>query len=188
MTTAPIQPIIIRFPGGHAMLQSFIQWRISQSERELGVPLDYARYVARVSTSAAMRLARFSKILAAGKGPWMAVHIASIVSAMADDCGSCVQIGVNLARNAGVPRDVLAAVVERSPERLSDELADVYRFATAVTENSPEQEEYREAVRNRYGDEGLVEIAMAIALHRVFPTLKRGLGFAKSCSLVRVDV
>lgn len=170
------------------MLQSFIQRQISKSERELGASLDYARYVSKFSISAALRLARFSKLFAASKGPTVPVQVASLVGAMAEDCGSCVQIGVNVGRKAGVPRDVLEAVVARAPERLPADLADVYRFAEAVTQNSPEQEAYRERVRQHYGDRGLIEIAMAVALHRVFPTLKRGLGFATSCSLVKVEV
>ena len=82
----------------------------------------------------------------------------------------------------------MAAVVRRHPEGLPEDLGDVYHFADTVTQNAPQQDEYRERVRGHYGDEGLVEIALAVAMHRVFPTLKRGLGFAKSCSLVPVEV
>jgi hypothetical protein len=170
------------------MLKTLINWQIDRAERQLGVPLDYGRWLAGVSLSATWRLARFTKIMQAGHGFSHARHIAGLVGAMADDCGSCVQIGVNLSRQAGIPREQLSAVVERRPEDLPEELAAVYRFAEAVTLNSDEQDELREVVRKFYGDRGLVEICMAVAMHRVYPTLKRGLGYAKSCSRVVVEV
>lgn len=170
------------------MIQALINRQIDKTERDLGVPLDDARWLASVSWSATWRMTRFAKIAKSGHGFSDARHIAGLVGAMADDCGSCVQIGVNLSRKAGVPREVLSAVVARRPEDLPDDLAAVYRFAEAVTLNNDEQDELREVVRKFYGDRGLVEICMAVAMHRVFPTLKRGLGFAKSCSRVTVEV
>jgi alkylhydroperoxidase family enzyme len=170
------------------MIQALLNWQIDKAERQLGVPLDEARYVAGVSWSATWRLARFTKLLHASQGSDHARHIASLVGSMADDCGSCVQIGVNISRQVGVPREQLSAVIERRPEDLPEELAAVYRFAEAVTLNSDDQDELREVVRKLYGDRGLVEICIAVAMHRVFPTLKRGLGFAKSCSRVVVEV
>jgi alkylhydroperoxidase family enzyme len=170
------------------MLQAFFNWQISKMERRLGVPLDYFRQVAKISPSAALRMARFSKLAQAGKGPRDALLVASIAGAMADDCGSCVQIGVNLARKEGLSREILSAVVNHDPARLPDSLADVYRFSEAVTLNSDEQDDLREKIRRRYGEKGVIEICMAIAMHRVYPTLKRGLGFAKSCSRVTVEV
>jgi len=170
------------------MLQAFFNWQISKMERHLGVSLDYFRHVAATSPSAAIRMARFSKLAQAGKGPREALLVASIVGSMADDCGSCVQIGVNLARKAGVSREVLSAILARDPDRLPAELADVYRFSEAVTMNTDEQDDARERIRKRFGEKGLIEISMAVAMHRVYPTFKRGLGFAKSCSRVTVEV
>lgn len=171
------------------MIQAFLNRQIDKAERDLGVPLDYARYIARASLKATWKIAKFTKLVQVGRGPLnVPLHVASIVGAMADDCGSCVQIGVNLARKDGVKGDVLTAVIHRQPEQLPDELRDVYAFAHAVTLDEPQQHDLRERIRERYGDHGLVEISLAIALHRVFPTLKRGLGYAKSCSQVTVSV
>ena len=46
----------------------------------------------------------------------------------------------------------------------------------------------RERVRERYGEEGLVELALGIAAARVFPVVKRALGYATSCALVKVKI
>lgn len=172
------------------MIQAIVNRQISKAERNLGVSLEYARYMARVSLPAFWRVARFTKLLQARHSAALrdALHVASIVSAMGDDCGSCVQIGVRLARRAGVERDVVAAVVHRESERLPADLRDVYHFADAVMANRDDQHELRERVRRRFGERGLVELSEAIAMHRVFPTLKRALGYATTCARVTVEV
>jgi hypothetical protein len=57
-----------------------------------------------------------------------------------------------------------------------------------VVEASGNEEELRQRIRQRYGNEGLVEMALGIAAARVFPVTKRALGFATSCALVEVRV
>lgn len=168
------------------MFKWFIDRQIAAAEKKYGVPLDYMRYLAEHSTGATLRMARFSRIAEQAPNlPPTAACVAGIVSAMADDCGTCVQIGVNIARERGVSRDILQAVVRRQPDDLPDELRDVYRFAEAVT-TGVDDDELREKLRQRYGDRGLIDLGLAIAMHRVYPTFKRALGYAKSCSLVTV--
>ncbi|MGH9900733.1 MAG: hypothetical protein ACRD68_02730, partial [Pyrinomonadaceae bacterium] len=120
--------------------------------------------------------------------PAAAYRVARIVATRDEDCGTCVQIEVNLARKDGVPVEIIRAVLKGCPDDLPPELGDVYRFATAVVEASGEEEELRQRVRGRYGEEGLVELALGIAAARVFPVTKRALGYAKSCALVDVRV
>ena len=109
------------------------------------------------------------------------------VAARDADCGTCVQIEVNLARKAGMPVDLLKSVVAERPDDLPLDLAEVYRFAQAVVE-ARDDEDLRQKMRDRYGEEGLVELALAMAACRVFPIVKRTLGYAKSCSAVEVRV
>jgi len=56
-----------------------------------------------------------------------------------------------------------------------------------VTTNG-EDDALRGSIRLNYGDEGLIEMALAIASCRTFPTIKRALGYAVSCSAVAVRV
>ena len=99
-----------------------------------------------------------------------------------------MQIEVNLARKDGVPDNVIRAVLDNRPEDLPPELAEVYGFTKAVVEASGEEEELRERIRQRYGEEGLVELALGMAAARVFPVTKRALGFATSCARVEIKV
>jgi hypothetical protein len=78
--------------------------------------------------------------------------------------------------------------VNNHPQDLTPELADVYRFTSAVVELTGEEEPLRQRIRERYGEEGLVELALGIAAARMFPVTKRALGYATSCALVEIQV
>lgn len=97
-----------------------------------------------------------------------------------------MQIEVNLALKAGLERDPLRSVLERAPERLPSELAAVDRFAEAVVTATQTEGGLRGRLRQRYGEEALVELALAIATCRAFPIIKRALGYGRSCAAVPI--
>jgi alkylhydroperoxidase family enzyme len=171
------------------MLRGLILNRLAAAERALGEPLDYLRHVVRVSTGAFLKIALLSPV------QWNRKHVpadvyytAVVVAARHEDCGTCVQTVVNLARKDGVAAETLRAVLDRRPGTIGGDVEAAYRFATAVLENTGDEGEFREVLRERYGDRGIVELAMAITRGRFYPTLKRALGYATSCSLVEVQV
>jgi hypothetical protein len=77
-------------------------------------------------------------------------------------------------------------VLDRQPDQLDFELSEVYRFTRAVVERTGEEAEVRESLRARYGEDGLVEFALAIASCRVFPITKRALGYTARCEQVQI--
>ena len=171
------------------MLRRFILARIAAAEKELGVPLEYCRFIVRVSLRASFKFAKFLAVdeyrRVLPPGP---CYVARIVAVRHEDCGTCVQIAVNQARKAGVPAELLRAVLDGKLDDLPQELREAYRFAEAVVTKSGEEDAWRERIRLRYGDEGLIEMALAIASCRVFPITKRALGYAVSCSAVEVQL
>lgn len=171
------------------MLRKLILARIAAAEKDLGVSLDYCRFIIRTSLRASFKFAKFLAVdeyhRVLPPGP---CYVARIVATQHEDCGTCVQIAVNQARKAGVPNDQLRDVVDGRVDALPEELKDAYRFAEAVLTANGDEDAWRERIRTRYGDEGLIEMALAIATCRVFPTIKRALGYAVSCSAVSVQV
>jgi alkylhydroperoxidase family enzyme len=171
------------------MLYRFISKRLDAFEREIGEPMDYLRHMARASVRSFLDFAlRSPTAWRRRRLPPEPYHIARLVAVQSEDCGPCVQTAVTLALKDGVRPEVLRAIVSRRPEALEAELFDVYAFSLAVAGNTGEEERYRDALRGRYGDEGLVELALGIAGARMYPVIKRTLGYAKSCSLVQLRV
>jgi hypothetical protein len=168
------------------MLQTLINRQIEAMEIRLGVPLEYLRFIAAHSRSAFFKFGLFMPLANHHRiVPPEALLVAHLVAVRHQDCGSCVQIAFNMAGKYGVPDAVMRAAWEDRPEALPDGPADAYRFACAVVDQDAEAADaLRERIRSRYGDEGLVELSLALATAQVFPIAKRGLGFAESCALV----
>jgi alkylhydroperoxidase family enzyme len=173
----------------YEMIRYMILRKIDSVERRFGVSMDYVRHIVRTSLRSFFK---FAKVLSAADYrrvlPLEPLHIARIVATRDADCGTCVQIEVNEAKRRGLDPDLLRAVVEGNVDALDEASADVYRFTEAVVTANGEDEALRERMRQRYGDEGLIELSMAMAACRFFPVIKRGLGYATSCSEVEIQV
>jgi alkylhydroperoxidase family enzyme len=192
VTTAssPTKPIVDSkepiTPRG--LVQRLIFSRLTAFEKLTGVSVDYGRWMANVSLRAFFKYAKLASVAQYRRVlPANAYHVAHIVAARDEDCGTCVQIGINLAKRAGIPVSVLRATLDRKPEDLPAKLADVYRFVESVV-TLADDDALRQRVRAHYGDEGLIELAIAIAASRTFPVVKRTLGYAKSCSIVPITL
>jgi alkylhydroperoxidase family enzyme len=119
--------------------------------------------------------------------PVEASFAAKIVGALAEDCGPCTQLCVDMALEAGMPRDQIEAVLRRDPRAMHDTTRLAFRFADAVVRRSADDEEFRDAVRAQWGQKGVIDLTMALQMGRMFPMVKAGLGYAKECRRVTVD-
>jgi hypothetical protein len=122
-----------------------------------------------------------------GDAPADATFVARIAALRAEDCGPCLQLTVRMALESGVDREILLAAVKRH-EDLPAKLRRVYDFARAVASNADVVDELRAQVLSDYGREVVAELAIYVAAARIYPTIKRGFGMAKSCSIVQIDV
>jgi alkylhydroperoxidase family enzyme len=171
------------------MLRHIILRRIETEERTLGMSLDYLRHILHNSRSAFLKFSLFLPLARHRRTlPAAPYHIARLVATQEADCGTCVQAEVNLARQAGVATAVLEAVIQQRVEELEPEFANIYRFTQAVVAATGEEEELRPWLRAQYGEAGMVELALSIATARVYPTVKRALGYATSCDRVAIQV
>lgn len=172
-----------------AVPQALVLNRIAATERQLGVPLDYMREMAKLGSPVLFRLGRLAALNRGGDMddvPAGLLQFAVLGAVMADDCGECVQIHVNLARAAGSDPALLQAAVDGRIDGLPAELALAWRFGQAVAANDSTMEDFRAQVEAICGRRAMVEIGYAIGMGRFYPTLKRALGYARSCSLVQV--
>jgi hypothetical protein len=119
--------------------------------------------------------------------PVEASFAAKLVGAMAEDCGPCTQLCVDMAREAGVPRPEIEAVLRRDPRAMSDTTCLAFRFADAVARRTGGDGEFRDAVRAQWGPKGVIDLTLALQIGRMYPMVKAGLGYARECRRVTVD-
>ena len=173
---------------GAALAGRFSEAMIRYGEKKLGVTLDYLREIAANAPAAFRLLGRVSQ-LSHGLKPVAleATHLAALGGAMHDDCGTCVQIHINVAREDGIAEDVLRRAVMGEAGTLPSPLAEAFRFGEAVAANDPEMHDLREKLEAALGKRAVTEMALGIAFARFYPTIKRALGHARSCAVLRFD-
>lgn len=164
------------------MLHMITNHFISKAELRLGVPLEYVRAIAAVSTGLLNRYNRFFGFLDPNKhAPPSAYYVARIRGAMAADCGTCVEIEFNLASQAGVEDKLIAAALRGDPDAMDPQFGAVCQLTDAVVANRIDDPDAREAVIAAYGEAGLIELSYAMNGAALLPGVKRAMGYAVAC-------
>ena len=162
---------------------------IEARERELGVALDYQRDMATAAPGSALRLTEIGRLARENQSvPGPVVAMAGLGAVVAEDCGECVQIYVNLAAKAGIDRRHIKAALDHRLTDLPPDLKLGFCFGRVVSENDPMLLEKGAAVEARFGRKALVDLAMAVALARFYPTVKRALGHSRSCAAITIEI
>lgn len=128
---------------------------------------------------AAMALSRVHHV-----APLEAIHLAKIAGMRAQDCGPCTELSLKMAREAGVAEPAIQGAL-RGGNGLTAEQRDIYDYARAVALNEEMDPTLLPRLKARLGDAALAEIAVNLVGVRIYPALKRALGHAKSCSVMR---
>lgn len=169
------------------MLQWLFRRQIAAFERTWNYNSSYARDIldadprALLTFGKVMGLSRYRKDV-----PVAPYYAAKIVATMAEDCGPCTQLVVDMAVREGVAPEILRAIVHRDIEAMPDDVALAAGFADATLRHAPEAEAMRTAILDCWGKRGLVSLAFAILAGRIFPTVKYALGHGHACMRVTI--
>lgn len=169
-------------------MRSWIARRMLRSfSKRYGYDTSYAEMILRESPAAFFK---FAPLMKASRHrevvPIEASFAAGFVGAKAEDCGPCAQLLVDMALEAGVPKDQIEAVVRRDLHAMNSNTHVAFRFADAIVRRSGEDGAYREAVQARWGQKGLIDLSFALQMGRMYPMVKTALGYAKECRRISV--
>lgn len=104
----------------------------------------------------------------------------------AEDCGPCTLIAARAALADGVPRALVQAMLDG--ETPSGDLVQAMAWARAVALNDPSAMALGGMIAARHGEAVRDELALAVAMVRTYPALKRALGLAQSCSAMPLKI
>ena len=156
--------------------------------RQFGYDVTYLEMLLNESPAAFFKFAPLMKAAAHREAvPVEASFAAKIVGALAEDCGPCTQLVVDMALQAGMAKDQIEAVLRRDVRAMNEATMLAFRFAEAVVHRSTDDEEFRDAVKAQWGQKGVIDLTMGLQLGRMFPMVKAGLGYAKECRRVSVN-
>jgi len=170
-------------------MRSWIARRMLRAaSKRYGYDTSYLQMMLKESPSAFFKFAALMKAARHREAvPIDASFAAKLVGALAEDCGPCTQLCVDMALEAGMPKDQIEAVLRRDPRAMNSETVLGFRFADAVARRSADDDEFRDAIRARWGEKGVIDLTLALQMGRMFPMVKAGLGYAKACQRVSVD-
>jgi hypothetical protein len=163
------------------------RFAIRPFERSFNYDAGYMRDVLAASPTAFLKFSVVSGLTPRRAAPAEALAAAGIVATLREDCGPCTQIGVDIAERRGVPGAVLRAILAGDERAMGDSAALAWRFAQAsLDRDMARADPLRDEIVRRWGQRGLVAIALTITTARMYPTLKYALGHGKTCSKVVV--
>lgn len=151
-------------------------------EQYLNRPLPHLREMAEVNPEGLDPVLTISGLMGTQGTLTPSQHaVARLIATQAQDCGSCLQIDIDLAMRAGVAPDLIRAVVEHRRDAIHDEtLRSIYDLVQAAVTMQPVAEAI-DTVTEKLGQRALTDVAVAVALSQFFPVLKRVMGHATSC-------
>ncbi len=169
------------------MLKKIVKWSISNFEKKTRYNATYMKVMAESSLSLARQFSKFIKLNGYKKHtPDDIMQIAKITALKTEDCGTCLQLNIDYALKSGMARKHIINTIQ-SPEKLPASLKLIYDFSYKTSTNAPDLENYRSQVEKEYGIDILIELAMAIATSRVYPAIKRAMGYSTSCSVMQFN-
>lgn len=169
------------------MLKAYLSRWLDKFERTFNYDAGYMRFVLKESPASLLKFAMGTRAMDVKAAPPEALVAAGLVGTLAEDCGPCTQVGVDIALSEGVDPKVLRGILAGDEQAMGETAALAYRFAHASLARDMEAcDPLRDEIVRRWGDKALVAIGLAIVASRMYPTLKYALGYGKACSKVTV--
>ncbi len=168
------------------MLKWFLGRQLRKFERAYDYDMAYAHAMLEANPKSLFVLQRVGGMASYhGTLRPRAAHLAKLVGSIHEDCGPCVQLGVKLCQQAGIPDPMIEAVV-RSEATNDPDVDLVIAYCRTVLADGPEQAALRDQLVARFGQDGLTAVAFVVTAGRTYPMLKKLLGHGV-CAL-HVDV
>jgi hypothetical protein len=169
------------------MLKLFLTRWLDRFETAFNYDAAYMRHVLRVHPPSLLKFGLGTSAADRKAAPAEALAAAGLYGTLQEDCGPCVQVGVDLATAEGVDPAVLRAIVAGDEAAMGETAALGYRFARAsLARDMAACDPLRDEIVGRWGDKALTAISLALVASRMYPTLKYALGYGKTCSRVVV--
>lgn len=169
------------------MMKALLKRGIRAFERRYAYDASYMTHVVDSSTAAGLRLS-FLPMISQYRGPASATPIwagAALASTLDGDCGPCAQLIVDMAVEADVEAHDLSLCLTGDAQQAGD-VGLGFRFAQAAIAGGLEIDTLREAIAAKHGEAAVIAASFAAASGRVYPVMKRGLGYAQACHQLQV--
>ncbi len=170
------------------MLKSLLErFAIRPFERRYAYDASYMRVLLAASPASFLKFSLLPGVAPRRAAPADLLAAAGIVGTLREDCGPCTQIGVDIALASRVKAATIRAILAGDRAAMGETARLGYDFTRASLDRDIEAADpLRDEIVRRWGEKGLVAVALTIMRARMYPTLKYALGYGKTCSKVTV--
>jgi hypothetical protein len=169
------------------MLKVLFSRYLDRFERRWGYDASYMRQLLAASPAGFLKYSLGTQAADRRAAPPEAIVAASLAGVLAEDCGPCTQLGVDMATAAGMEPEVLRAILAGDEAAMGGTAALAWRFARAsLARDMAACDPLRDEIVRRWGQKGLAALSLSLVAARMYPTLKYALGHGKACSRVTV--
>ncbi len=172
------------------MNKTIAKFMLSDFAKNYDYDVEYLEHMAEVSPGAFYRyllctpFATYRK-----KAPGQVYLVAKMVATKHFDCGPCLRLVINMAREAKLEDGIIHAALAGNESDVPEDMVIGMRYANAVVDqNAAELIDLEAQIVQRWGEAALTEMAIAVAFAAFFPILRRGLGHAHSCEPVMKEL
>jgi len=113
--------------------------------------------------------------------------VAKLAAMQVEDCADCLQLNVRMAQEAGISRHIVEATLKGGAE-LPVNLQQVYVYAKQVASHAQPDAKLMARIEAQYSKGAILEFGLCIATAKIFPTIKRAMGYTKNCNLIEIQV
>ncbi len=169
------------------MMKRWLHRATRKLESRFNYDATYLHEVIDASPVAAIKFGFFQIMSQHRKGVSKDAYFAArLAAALSEDCGPCSQLVVNFALQEKVRPQVLAALLRGDLEKAGKDAELGFRYGIAVGQNTQDAPALAQQAEKRFGKQGMVTLAFAVASARVYPAIKRGMGHGAACSTIIV--
>jgi hypothetical protein len=170
------------------LLSPLVQRGLARFEACWRYDMGYGHALWAASPTAFVRFQRLTRVAngAARLDPALA-HGARFAAVQLEDCGPCAQLNLDMAAADGVTAADRQAWIDQNPDAMSAAAARGWclaRAALSADDRAPgghDAAHWRQQIVHHHGPAALAELALAMAVARSYPAIKRALGHAPSC-------
>ena len=163
-----------------------IRWILQMGARAFGrkyhYDVSYMLDTIEASASGGLRLTLFPAVtrMSGTKAGAPVIAGAWLASSYDGDCGPCVQLSIDMAREAGIPAAPMRACLNGDTAAGGD-VGLGFEFARAAIGANPGVHEIAAQIEARFGRKTLIAASFAAASGRFYPVYKRALGHGAAC-------
>lgn len=155
---------------------------IDKSETDTGYPADYLRDILSASKLGFFKLGLALQATHQRHADADLHLLAQLGAMQQESCGPCLDISRKFAHAGGIPKATIDSLLANT-DQTTELMRAVFLLGRHVAGGEPLEDSLLATLESAIGRDGIAELTVTASIVRIFPALKRGLGYSDMCAI-----